>query len=512
MKKKIYKRLAAVGSVAAISAVLLLSNLAAASFSDVKTDSPNYDAITYVQQNNIVSGYADGSFKPLNHINRAEFTKIIVSATLNYDPTKDPSGYDIYSLSGVGFPDIKSGEWYIPYLRKAVQQGLIAGYPDGTFKPGNDISFVEAAKIIVKAFSFKTSEDPIWYKPFVSKLGDLKAIPTTITGFDYKISRGEMVEMIYRIKASISTKPSLSYTIMTGTSSAGTGGSTGGAGAGSSPIISSTCTVFPTDNSWNQDVSSAPLDSNSSNYISNILANGGQNLHPDFGGNGQYGIPYSIVGGEQPKVPINFTDYGSESDPGPYPIPTSAQVEGGSDAHVLVVDKDSCTLYELYGAAKVGNGWNAASGAIFDLKSNKLRPEGWTSADAAGLPIFPGLVRYDEIANGEINHALRFTVSKTQAGYIHPATHFASSSTDSNRPPMGLRLRLKANFDTSKYTGESLIILKALKKYGMIVADNGSNWYITGATDKRWNDDNLNQLKGVPGSEFEVVKTGAIIK
>lgn len=269
------------------------------------------------------------------------------------------------------------------------------------------------------------------------------------------------------------------------------------------------CTVFPSDNAWNRDVSGLPTATNSANYLGAIAGLGGnQKLHADFGGNGEYGIPYITVPGTQATVPVDFTDYGDESDPGPYPIPLNAPVENGSDAHVLAVDRDHCKLYELFASSAGAGRWSAASGAVFDLTSNALRPEGWTSADAAGLPIFPGLVRYDEVASGHIDHALRFTVSKSQRAYLHPATHWASSSTDANLPPMGLRLRLKASFDVSGYTGQARVVLNALKKYGMIVADNGSNWFISGAADTRWDDDDLNQLKLVPGSAFEVVNTG----
>jgi hypothetical protein len=270
-----------------------------------------------------------------------------------------------------------------------------------------------------------------------------------------------------------------------------------------------TCRVFPADNPWNRDVSGLPVDPKSAAYLSGIAGLGGnQKLHADFGGGGAYGIPYITVPGTQAKVPVDFTDYGDESDPGPYPIPLAAPIEDGSDAHVLAVDRDHCKLYELFGARAGSGRWSAASGAVFDLTSNALRPDGWTSADAAGLPIFPGLVRYDEVASGHIDHALRFTVSRTQRAYLHPATHWASSSTDASLPPMGLRLRLKASFDVSSYTGEARVVLNALKRYGMIVADNGSNWYISGAVDTRWDDDDLNQLKTVPGSAFEVVDTG----
>ena len=269
------------------------------------------------------------------------------------------------------------------------------------------------------------------------------------------------------------------------------------------------CPLFPADNPWNRDVSSLPVRAGSAQYLAAIAALGGnQKLHPDFGGGGAYGIPYITVPGNQAKVAVNFVDYGDESDPGPYPIPLSAPIEGGGDRHVLAVDRGTCMLYELFGATPRGDHWDASSGAVFDLRSNALRPDGWTSADAAGLPIFPGLVRYDEVAAGHIDHALRFTVSRTQRAYLHPATHWASSDTSPTLPPMGLRFRLKASFDVSAYHGQARVVLEALKKYGMIVADNGSNWFITGAADARWDDDDLSQLESVPGSAFEVVDTG----
>jgi hypothetical protein len=308
------------------------------------------------------------------------------------------------------------------------------------------------------------------------------------------------------------------------TGSGGSGGSSGGGGSGggsggtgtpsrTDPAdITTDCTVFPADNPWNRDVSGDPVDANSDNTIAFILANGGDFVHPDFGSNPDYGIPYEVVNGDQALVPITFTDFGDESDPGPYPVPPDADVESGSDAHQLTVDQDNCVLYELYVAERNGSGWDAASGAKFNLKSNALRPDGWTSADAAGLPIFAGLVRYQEaVEDGAINHALRITFDVTQAGYIHPATHLASDETSLNAPPMGLRLRLKASYDISGLTGAARVVATALKKYGVFVADNGSNWYISGSTDSRWNDEDLDQLKAIPGNAFEVVQAGTIL-
>jgi len=272
------------------------------------------------------------------------------------------------------------------------------------------------------------------------------------------------------------------------------------------------CPIFPASNPLNRDISRAPVDPSSARYVASIGLTA--HLHPDFGTNPSYGIPYTVVGPHQPKVPIAFTEFGEESERGPYPIPASAPVEGAGEAgdrHVLVLQRGSCRLYELYSARRHGAGWEAGSGAVFNLRSNALRHEGWTSADAAGLPILPLLVRYPDVHAGQIDHALRVTVPRTQRGYIHPATHFASSSSDPGLPPMGLRLRLKASFSLAGFHGESLTVLRALKRYGLIVADNGSPWYITGAPDRRWNDEDLEQIKRVPGSAFEAVRSGPIL-
>jgi hypothetical protein len=274
------------------------------------------------------------------------------------------------------------------------------------------------------------------------------------------------------------------------------------------------CDLLPADNPWNTEISGAPLRSDSSQIIAAIQSNGGTRLHPDFGENPNYGIPYVVVPASQPSVPIVYDPYGDESDPGPFPIPLDAPVEGGAgstgDRHVLVVQSGSCQLFELFAAFRSGQGWGAASGARFDLSSNELRPLGWTSADAAGLPILPGLVRYDEVAAGEIRHAIRVTFSRTRRGYILPATHVASSSTDPTLPPMGLRLRLKASFDVTTLSGQARTIAVAMQRYGLIVADNGSNWFFQGAPSAGWDDDDLGQLKSISGAEFEVVDTGPV--
>ena len=302
-----------------------------------------------------------------------------------------------------------------------------------------------------------------------------------------------------------------------GTTGVGQGGGTSTGGGGSPPASGPTvagCPVFPADNEWNRDVSGDEVDVMSDAYMASM--NGAtKKLHPDFGSDPAYGIPYITVPGSTPKVPMTF-DYADESDPGPYPFPPDAPIEGGAsaggDRHVIVIDQDTCTLYETFDSHFVGPGWMCGSGAVFDLHSNKMRPEGWTSADAAGLPIFPGLARRDEADAGEIKHALRFTVQKSQKAYVHPAVHQAGSTTDASYPPMGLRVRMKASFDTSTLTGQTKAIVTAMKKYGMIVADNGSDWFVSGASDAAWNDDDLTQLKQIPASAFEVVKVGAIMQ
>ncbi len=271
------------------------------------------------------------------------------------------------------------------------------------------------------------------------------------------------------------------------------------------------------DSPWNQDVSAAPVDPNSDNLIASIGKD--RPLHPDFGtvyAGAPNGIPYVVVSGEQKKVPVQFR-YADESDPGPYPVPPDAPIEGGpggkGDRHVLVLDRDAWKLYELFSAYPDDQGgWKCGSGAVFDLKANRPRPAGWTSADAAGLPILPGLVRYDEVVGQKaIRHALRFTVVKSRRGYVSPASHFASPHTDPNLPPMGMRVRLRGDYDLTGFPDEARVILKALQTYGMFVADNGSNWFLSGAPDPRWNDAALRTLKKVKGRDFEVVKMGPVV-
>ena len=267
---------------------------------------------------------------------------------------------------------------------------------------------------------------------------------------------------------------------------------------------SSPCYVFPSSNVWNRDISGLPVASNSDAMVSAIGRS--DYLHPDFDAIGD-GIPFNIVNSSTPTYTVSF-QYADESDAGPYPIPASPRIEAGSDRHLLSLDLNQCKLYELYDAVSSGSGWSAGSGAVFDLRSNALRPAGWTSADAAGLPIFPGLVRYDELLTGSIDHAIRFTAPDT-CGYIYPARHLTADPC-SGLPPMGLRVRLKASVDISSFGPHAQIVLTALKRYGMILADNGSPWFIGGSPDSRWNDDEMHQLQNLTGVDFEVVDTSGL--
>lgn len=270
------------------------------------------------------------------------------------------------------------------------------------------------------------------------------------------------------------------------------------------------CAMFPSDNVWNKPVDGLPVRTDSGTLIGSIGLN--DYLHPDFSSyrGGGYGIPYNVVGGKRKKVSVKFS-YASESDRGPYPIPRRPKIEGGSDRHMLIVDRVNCVLYELYAARKTSTGWKAGSGAIWTMSSNGLRPAGWTSADAAGLPILPGLVRYDEVAAGVIRHALRFTAPVTRRQYIYPARHFAADSNSAALPPMGLRVRLKSNVDITHFGPQARVLLQALKDYGMILADNGSPWFVTGAPSAGWDDDDLHHLQTLHGSDFEVVDTSSLV-
>jgi hypothetical protein len=275
------------------------------------------------------------------------------------------------------------------------------------------------------------------------------------------------------------------------------------------------CPIFPANNAWNERVDTLPVTADSAQLIASIGL--GTGLHPDFGSGlwdgGPIGIPFDVVSKSTPRSRVRF-GYADESDKGTYPIPKSVHIEGGAqsdgDRHALLLDRSACKLYELYDLHGSGSSWTAGSGAIWNLRSNRLRPAGWTSADAAGLPIFPGLARYDEVARGVIDHALRFTTSRTRRAYVYPARHDASSSDDPSLPPMGLRVRLKASVDISRFPKQARTVLQALKTYGMILADNGSSWYISGAPNPKWSNDDLHTLGQITGADFEVVDTSSL--
>jgi len=287
-------------------------------------------------------------------------------------------------------------------------------------------------------------------------------------------------------------------------------GLTAGAAAPSAAPLPSApaCPVFPAGNVWNQDISALPVASDSDTLIAKIGLDTG--LHPDFGSYRGYGIPYNTVPGSQRKVTVRF-DYSSQSDHVGYPIPSRPRIEAGSDHHMLIVNSGTCKLYEMWNVRHTRRGWRAGSGAVWKMTSNALRPDGWTSADAAGLPILPGLVRYPEVAAGVIDHALRFTAPQTRDAHIYPARHDAGSGSSASLPPMGLRVRLKASFDLSQLSPQARVVAVALQHYGMILADNGSPWYVSGVSNKQFSDDDLRTLNRITGRDLEVVDTSGLV-
>jgi hypothetical protein len=283
----------------------------------------------------------------------------------------------------------------------------------------------------------------------------------------------------------------------------------GAAAPEAAPLPSATaCPVFPAGNVWNQDISALPVASDSDTLITKIGLDTG--LHPDFGSYSGYGIPYNTVSGSQRKLAVRF-DYSSQSDHVGYPIPRRPRIEAGSDHHMLIVNSGTCKLYEMWNVRHTRRGWRAGSGAVWKMTSNALRPDGWTSADAAGLPILPGLVRYPEVAAGVIDHALRYTAPQTRDAHIYPARHDAGSGSSASLPPMGLRVRLKASFDLSQLSPQARVVAVALQHYGMILADNGSPWYVSGVSNKHFNDDDLRTLNRITGRDLEVVDTSGLV-
>lgn len=511
-------------------------------FSDVPAGHPYAVAIDALRESGVIAGYLDGGrwlFKPDNPVLRAQFAKMICGA-LDLPVSEGQSA----PFSDLG-PNDPNDLYPNDYVAAVAARGITTGTAPGLFSPWSHITRAQLVTMAVRAANVLApgvlSIPPV---NFTGTLGsfdpnhdsamrtaEFNGLLAGLEGFGSTwdpwadASRGETAQILFKLMGVVGSSGTGSSGGSGGGSGTGTGSSGGsggtGGGSGGSPAqplganAAITFRLFPADNPWNTDISNYPVLPQSDRYIASIGRDKG--LHPDFGttwNGAPNGIPYVVVSGSQPRAPISFY-YADESDPGPYPIPADAPIEGGpsstGDRHVLVLDATHRLLYEIYDAHFKGDHWEAGSGAVWDLTSNALRPDTWTSADAAGLPMLPGLVRYDEVASGEITHALRVTVSRTQRAFIHPATHYASDSTDPDLPPMGLRLRLRSDFDISGFPARVQVILRALKKYGMFVADNGGDWYISGAPDPRWDDDELHVLSEVPGSAFEAVDTGAII-
>ncbi len=503
-------------------------------FTDVCPGDWFYPFVTGLSDLGVVSGYEDGTFRPNNDITRGQMMKIVVISTaltgaLPSTPT---------------FADVPPTHTFFSWIEVGVANGVVGGYNCGGpfeacdpqsrpyFRPGANVTRGQLSKMIVNAKGWgplgggsPTFADVPADNPFFGFVERISA-NGVVGGYECG-GPGEPCPGRYFRPSNTSTRAQASKIIWL---------AIGGEPPPPPPIgtivptIRSTpaatatrvaghpCVVFPANNIWNRNISALPTHALSNNYINSIGLT--SRVHADFGSGlwegAPIGIPFVRVSQGQPPVSIFFTEYGEESDPGPYPVPTNAPIEGGpgsnGDRHVLVVDDGNCILYEMYHAYPRQDGdWEAGCGAVFPLTSNQLREASITSADAAGLPIYPGLVRYDEVANGAITHALRFTAPNTQRAYLWPARHFASSSTDPNLPPMGLRVRLKSSVNISAYPPEIRVILQALKDYGMFLADNGSPWYISGAPDERWDNDMLHLMDVLRGSDFEAVDESSLM-
>jgi S-layer homology domain len=468
-----------------------------AKFADVPNGSTFYPFVEIGYANGLTSGYACGGpnepcdpqqrpyFRPANNVTRAQLSKVIVIGA-HLDPLSPPTAT---------FADVPAGSTFYGYIERAVAETIISGYacggsgepcPGRYFRPNGTATRAQASKMISIARQHRATPTP------TATFG-----PTQTPGGPTATPRPSNTPTCTPSRTVTSTPTNV---VMP---SATPGGP---------------CPVLPADNIWNRNISALPTHVLSPAYMNSIGLN--SHVHADFDSGlwqGEpIGIPYAFVPGTQPFVPIIYTAYGNQSDPGPFPIPTNAPIEGGpqssGDRHVLIIDQGNCNLYELYSSYPQSDGsWEARSGARYDLNSNALRPAGWTSADAAGLPMYPGLVRYDEVASGAIHHALRFTVNNTQAAYIWPARHLASEDPNPNLPPMGLRVRLKASVDISGYDPQIRVILQAMKDYGMFVADNGSSWYISGAPDERWNNQLLHTMDPLSGTDFETVDESSLM-
>lgn len=471
------------------------------SFSDVRGYDTFADEILWLADHGVVGGYADGTFRGLAAINRDALAAFLYRAA--HDGARAPG------CPSAPFVDVPVSHPFCGEITWLVSAGVTTGWPDGTFRPASAVTR-EAMAAFLYRLAHDGADAPACLaapfadvsvaNPFCGAVAWLADAGIT-TGWPdgtfrprLSIERQAMAAFLFRVIAA-GLVPTPAYDV--------------------GPLAPLGFRPFPASDPWNTPIDGAAVDPASDVLIASIGAS--DTLHMDFGADwdgGPFGIPYVVVRAGQPRVAVTF-GYDDESDPGPYPIPPNAPIEGGPDAdgdrHVLVVDGATHLLYELYDAHRQADGsWHAGSGAVFNLDTGTTRPAGWTSADAAGLPILPGLVRYDEVAAGHIDHAIRFTVNDSRRAYVAPARHFASSDSSPSLPPMGMRVRLRADFDISGYPEQARVILEAMQTYGMILADNGSDWYVSGTPDPRWDDDQLNTLKDVPGSAFEVVAMGPV--
>jgi S-layer homology domain len=506
-----------------------LASCAGTQYSDVCPDDWFYPYVTSLNEIGALSGYADGTFRPYNAMTRGQIMKTIVIATgLNGSVPSTPT-----------FADVPVTHPFYNWIAIGVANNVVSGYQcggsgepcDGAnrpyFRPNANVNRGQFAKMIANANNWsdgmpssRTFADVPTTSPYYQFV-ERAAANNAISGYTCggpgepcdgrsrpyfrpgsSVTRAQASKMIDLARRG-GVPPTPQPTQPPPPPPPGGGATIGG------------CPLFPADNIWNRAVTTLPVHPNSAGYINSI--GGGASLHPDFAAgswNGApIGIPVNVVPATQPLVPLNLGQWAGVSDPGPYPIPPNAAIEGGSgDRHVLVVQSGTCLAVELYHADPVGGGaWNADTAARWSLTSNALRPNGWSSADAAGLPILSGLVYYDEVATGAIHHAIRFTTANIGQSYVWPARHSDGDSTDPNIPPMGTRLRLKASVDISGFDSKTQVILRALQTYGMILADTGGELNISGAPDSRWNDELLNAMEAVHASDFEAVDTSSLM-
>ena len=463
--------LAILAALALVVAVPAGAGAVASGFTDIAT-SPFRTDIEWLAASGITKGCAPTLFCPGDPVTREQMASFLDRAL---------------GLPGTATDFFTDDETSIhePAINRLAAAGITTGCAATRFCPGDPVTREQMASFLSRAFHLPAGtvdyfgdDDTSQHQSDINRLAT-SGISSGCGGSDFcpkrVVTREQMAAFLHR--------------------------------AIDRPLAAPACSLFPATNVWNKRVDALPVAGDSATLIGTVGASAA--LHPDFSTYLGYGIPINVVGDDTPRSTVSF-QYASESDPGPYPIPPSPRIESGSDRHLLMWDLDACRLYELFAAQHTASGWQAGSGAIWDLTSNALRPDGWTSADAAGLPILPGLVRYDEVAGGVIDHAIRFTAPVTRSAHIYPARHDAGAGSSASLPPMGLRVRLKAGFDISGFGPQAQVILRAMQRYGMILADNGSAWYFGGSSDSRWDDDQLNSLKSLRGSDFEVVDTSGL--